>query len=157
MNGIDNDLLAEINIPTRQVESKIETHQHQVVVKKKSRKRSQSIEIIFRIIHYCIDGAIVFMSFGMMAYNSEAYPLVFCFGLIIWMGYRMLFFKRNQTVNYLLGFLLSVMTLTLYIWAIYETYNAPVGRILIPTVYLGYFCTWGAIRRKDKEKDGNDK
>ena len=97
------------------------------------------------------------MSFGMMAYNSEAYPLVFCFGLIIWMGYRMLFFKRNQTVNYLLGFLLSVMTLTLYIWAICDDYNAPVGRILIPTVYLGYFCTWGAIRRKDKEKDGNDK
>ena len=41
MNGIDNDLLAEINIPTRQVESKIETHQHQVVVKKKSRKEAK--------------------------------------------------------------------------------------------------------------------
>lgn len=157
MIGIDDDLMDDGIIQSQQEELKTEVCNNQTNVHKIPEKNRNGLEKIFNIIHYCIDGAMVFMSFGMMADNSEAYPLVFCFGLIIWMGYRMLFFKRNQTVNYLLGFLLSVMTLTLYIWAIYETYNAPVGRILIPTVYLGSFCAWGAIRRKDKEKDGNDK
>lgn len=157
MNGIDNDLLEEINIPNKQEESKVETHQNQMVVKKKQKKRSQSIETIFRIINYCVDGTMIFLSFVMMNNYDEAYPLIFCLGLIIWMGYRMLSFKRNETINIIMGLFLLVLAVTFYIWAIADDYEEVVGRIMIPTVYLGYFCAWGAIRRKGKGNDGNDK
>ena len=153
MNGIDNDLLEEINIHTRQEASKVETHQNQVVVEKNG---SHSIEIIFRIINYCIDGAMLLMSCGMMNYDG-AYPLIFCLGLIIWLGYRMLFFKRNKTVDVVLGLFLFVAATIFYIWALSEDHNEIVGRIMIPTVYLGYFCACGAIRMKVKGNDGNDK
>lgn len=156
MNGIDNDLIEEINIHTRQEKSKVETHQNQVVVGGKNKKRSQSIEIIFRIINYCIDGAMLLLSCNMMYYD-EAYPLIFCLGLIIWLGYRMLFFKRNKTVDVVIGLFLFVAATVFYIWAILEDSKEIVGRIMIPTVYLGYFCAWGALRRKDKGNEGNDK
>ena len=99
----------------------------------------------------------LFLSFLMMDSYDGAYPLIFCLGLIIWLGYRMLSFKRNRTVDIILGFFLFASAVVFYIFAILEDSSEFVGRILIPTVYLGYFCAWGAIRRKDKENDVNDK
>lgn len=157
MIGIDDDLMDDGIIQSQQEELKTEVCNNQTNVHKIPEKNRNGLEKIFNIIHYCIDGAMVFMSFGMMAYNSEAYPLVFCFGLIIWMGYRMLSFKRNQIVNCILGFFLFAMALTFYIWALSDNYNDTAGKIMIPTVYLGYFCAWGAIWRKEKGIGINDK
>ena len=157
MAGIDDDLMDDINIPNKQEEIKIETPNNKVTVRKIPEKHGNGVEIVYKVINYCIDGAMLLLSFVMMSNYDEAYPLIFCFGLIIWMGYRMLSFKRNETINDILGFFLFVMAVIFYIWAIADDYHEIVGKILIPTVYLGYFCAWGALRRKDKGNDGNDK
>ena len=120
-------------------------------------KCSHGVDLVFNVINYCVDGAMLFLSLLMMDSYDRAYPLIFCLGLIIWLGYRLLSFKRNKTVDVIIGLFLFVAAVTFYIWAIADDYEEVVGKILIPTVYLGYFCAWGAIRRKDKENDVNDK
>ena len=156
MAGIDDDLMDDINITSKQEKTTEETPECQVVVKKKPKKEVNGIEIVFKVINYCMDGVMLYSSIGMMSYYG-AYPLIFCLGLIIWLGYRMLFFKRNKTVDVILGLFLFVAAVGFYIWAISDDYHEIAGRLMIPTVYLGYFCAWGAIRRKDKGNDGNDK
>ena len=147
MAGLDDDLMDEI---ITQVKKEVEKR----ITNEKS---GHGVELVFNIINYCVDGAMLFLSFLMMDDYDGAYPLIFCLGLIIWLGYRMLSFKRNRTVDIILGFFLFVSAVVFYIFAILEDSSELVGRILIPTVYLGYFCAWGAIRRKDKENDVNDK
>lgn len=147
MAGLDDDLMDEI---ITQVKKEVEKR----ITNEKS---GHGVELVFNIINYCVDGAMLFLSFLMMDSYDGAYPLIFCLGLIIWLGYRMLSFKRNRTVDIILGFFLFASAVVFYIFAILEDSSEFVGRILIPTVYLGYFCAWGAIRRKDKENDVNDK
>jgi len=147
MAGLDDDLMDEI---ITQVKKEVEKR----ITNEKS---GHGVELVFNVINYCVDGAMLFLSFLMMDDYDGAYPLIFCLGLIIWLGYRMLSFKRNRTVDIILGFFLFVSAVVFYIFAILEDSSELVGRILIPTVYLGYFCAWGAIRRKDKENDVNDK
>jgi multidrug transporter EmrE-like cation transporter len=156
MNELDDDLMDDRIIQTRQEDLKAEICNNQTKVHRSPKKNRNGLEKIFKIIYYCVDGAMLLFSISMMNYN-EAYPLVFSFGLVIWMGYRMLFFKRNKTVDVILGLFLVVAAVGFYIWAFSDSYSEPAGRIMIPTVYLGYFCAWEAIRRKDKETDGNDK
>lgn len=147
MAGLDDDLMDEI---ITQVKKEVEKR----ITNEKS---GHGVELVFNVINYCVDGAMLFLSFLMMDDYDGAYPLIFCLGLIIWLGYRMLSFKRNRTVDIILGFFLFASAAFFYIFAILEDSSEFVGRILIPTVYLGYFCAWGAIRRKDKENDVNDK
>ena len=147
MAGLDDDLMDEI---ITQVKKEVEKR----ITNEKS---GHGVELVFNVINYCVDGAMLFLSFLMMDDYDGAYPLIFCLGLIIWLGYRMLSFKRNRTVDIILGFFLFVSAVVFYIFAILEDSSELVGRILIPIVYLGYFCAWGAIRRKDKENDVNDK
>lgn len=147
MAGLDDDLMDEI---ITQVKKEVEKR----ITNEKS---GHGVELVFNVINYCVDGAMLFLSFLMMDDYDGAYPLIFCLGLIIWLGYRMLSFKRNRTVDIILGFFLFASAVVFYIFAILEDSSELVGRILIPTVYLGYFCAWGAIRRKDKENDVNDK
>ena len=156
MIGIDDDLMDDGIIQSQQEELKTEVCNNQTNVHKIPEKNRNGLEKIFNIIYYCVDGAMLLLSFIMMDYHYDAYPLFFCFGLVIWMGYRMLFFRRNQVVNYILGFFLFVIALTFYIWAFCDDYNDSVGKIMIPTVYLGYFCAWGAIMRKEKGVGSND-
>ena len=147
MAGLDDDLMDEIIIQVKKEVEKRITNE----------KSSHGVDLVFNVINYCVDGAMLFLSFLMMDDYDGAYPLIFCLGLIIWLGYRMLSFKRNRTVDIILGFFLFASAVVFYIFAILEDSSELVGRILIPTVYLGYFCAWGAIRRKDKENDVNDK
>ena len=147
MAGLDDDLMDEI---ITQVKKEVEKR----ITNEKS---GHGVELVFNVINYCVDGAMLFLSFLMMDSYDGAYPLIFCLGLIIWLGYRLLSFKRNKTVDVIIGLFLFVAAVTFYIWAIADDYEEVVGKILIPTVYLGYFCAWGAIRRKDKENDVNDK
>lgn len=147
MAGLDDDLMDEI---ITQVKKEVEKR----ITNEKS---GHGVELVFNVINYCVDGAMLFLSFLMVDDYDGAYPLIFCLGLIIWLGYRMLSFKRNRSVDIILGFFLFASAVVFYIFAILEDSSEFVGRILIPTVYLGYFCAWGAIRRKDKENDVNDK
>ena len=156
MIGIDDDLMDDINITTKQEKKTEETPKCQVVVKRIQKKEVNGIEIVFKVINYCMDGVMLLSSIGMMSYDG-AYPLIFCLGLIIWLGYRLLSFKRNKTIDVILGLFLFVAAVVFYIWAISDNYREIAGRIMIPTVYLGYFCAWGAIRKKDKGTDGYDK
>ena len=157
MNELDDDLMDDKIIQTQQKDSKAEVFNNQTVVHRIPEKNGNGLEKIFNIIYYCVDGAMLLLSFVMMEYHNEVYPLVFCFGLVIWMGYRMISFKRNQIVNCILGLFLFAMALTFYIWALSDNYNDTAGKIMIPTVYLGYFCAWGAIWRKEKRTGINDK
>ena len=150
MNELDDDLMDDRIIQTRQEYLKAEVCNNQTKVHRSPKKNGNGLEKIFNIIYYCVDGAMLLFSFSMMGYNNEAFPLVFSFGLVIWMGYRMLFFKRNQIVNCILGFFLLIMAVAFYILAICDEYNETAGQFMIPTVYLGYFCAWGAIWRKEK-------
>lgn len=147
MAGLDDDLMDEIITQVKKEVEKRITNE----------KNSHGVDLVFNVINYCVDGAMLFLSLLMMDSYDRAYPLIFCLGLIIWLGYRLLSFKRNKTVDVIIGLFLFVAAVTFYIWAIADDYEEVVGIILIPTVYLGYFCAWGAIRRKDKENDVKDK
>ena len=116
MAGLDDDLMDDRIIQTRQEELKAEVCNNQTKVHRSPKKNGNGLEKIFNIIYYCVDGAMLLFSYSMMGYNNEAFPLVFSFGLVIWMGYRMLFFKRNQIVNCILGFFLLIMAVAFSHW-----------------------------------------
>lgn len=149
MAGIDDDLMDGGSVSPKKDEQ-------QVISSKKHLDPSKSgkgIEMVFRIVHYIIDAAMIVLSIYMMD-MEDAYPLVFCVALIIWTAYRILYFKRSKTIDIIIGLFLLVAATFFYLWAIVEDYHEYTGRILIPTVYLAFFCVWGAIRRK---RNGEEK
>lgn len=157
MASIDDDLRDDRIIQVEREESKSETCENHPVVTNIKKDRELNINIIFKVINYCVDGAMLFLSFWMVDMYEEAYPLVFSFGLILWMGYRLLSFKRNKIIDIIMGVFLFAMTTTFYILALVNDYDEIAGIMMIPTVYLGYFCAWGAIWLKIGRDDSNVK
>ncbi len=152
MAGIDDDLMDGGTVSPKKDEQQVDPRKERMVDSFASQKHGQVIDVIFRITHYLIDAVMITLSIYMMN-MKEAYPLVFCVGLIIWMAYRILYFQRNKTIDIIIGFFLFVVASFFCISAIIAHENGwgkpeVVGRMLIPTIYLGFFCVWGAIRRK---------
>lgn len=117
-------------------------------------KHKQWIEMVLKIIHYLIDVGMVMLS-GFMMEMGKVFPLVFSVGLIIWLSYRIFYFKRSDIIDAIIGIFLFVATALFYIILVVNNetgYHEEecFGVILIPTVYLVFFCVWGAIRRKHK-------
>ena len=159
MAGIDDDLMDGGNIFPSQNNQNASPQKGQTYGCPAPPKRGRGIDLLFQIIHYLIDAAMVFLSVVMMDYE-KAYPLVFCVGLIIWMAYRILYFKRSKTIDILIGLFLFVAAVVFYVFSLtgYSDYrDVEVGWLLIATVYLGFFCVWGAIRQNRNANEENDK
>ena len=172
MAGIDDDLMDGGNIFSSQNNHNSSPQKGQTYGCPAPPKRGRGIDLLFQIIHYLIDAAMILLSFYMVGMEVEAYKLVFCVGLIIWMAYRILYFSRSNTIDIIIGLFLFAATMYFCIRAI-DYYNSNVwyddvfgnvvypsncvGTMLIPTVYLGFFCVWGAIRQNRNANEENDK
>ena len=153
MAGIDDELRNNSEFVPSNGSRKTKKEETQpVVVRRKKHTEKSATDIVIRVVHYCIDGIMLFTSLGMMDYEG-AYPLIFSFGLILWMAYRMLFFKRTKAIDLIVGAFLFVATVAFYAWALAEDRPEMAGRLMIPTVYLGFLCAWGAIRQKNKSHE----
>lgn len=156
MAGIDDDLM-DGNVSQQPIGNQGYHTQKEVTVKHvPTLDKKNVIDVVFRIIHYLLDAGMLVLSMYMMD-MGKVYPLVFCVGLIIWLAYRILYFKRSMAIDIVVGLFLFVAAVFFYILAITEDYHEIVGRILIPTIYLGFFCVWGAIRRKQNGNESDDK
>lgn len=156
MAGIDDDLM-ESGISTYPHGNTTAQSRNESTIKHtEPPRKGYRIDMEFRIIHYMIDAGMILLSIYMIN-MKEVYPLFFGVGLIIWLAYRILYFKRSEVVDMLIGIFLFVVATFFYTYAISNYRNELVGRILIPTIYLSFFCVWGAIRRKRKGYGRNDK
>ncbi len=156
MSGIDDDLM-ESGIGTYpQGNNNAQTLNEPTVNRIETPRKKLGIDAAFRIIHYLIDVGMILLSLYVVD-MKEAYPLFFGVGLIIWLAYRILYFKRSEAIDVLIGIALFIAPTYFYIYAMTNDRTEMVGRMLIPTIYLGYFCVWGAIRRKRKGYEQNDK
>lgn len=157
MAGIDDDLMdGGIASPTKD-EQQFISRKSKTFNPKTPQERELDVELVLKIIHYIIDAAMFILSISMMEIDG-AYPLVFCVGLIVWMAYRILYFKRSKTIDIIIGFFLFAAATFFYIYALVDNYHSDAtGKILIPTVYLAFFCVWGAIRRKQNGEERNNK
>lgn len=156
MAGIDDDLMDGGTVFPSKDEQQVIPRKEQPVNPITPQERGQGMDLVLKIVHYIIDAAMIVLSIFMME-REDAYPLVFCVGLIVWMAYRILYFKRNNTVDIIIGLFLFAAATFFYVYAIVEDYSEITGRILIPTVYLSFFCVWGAIRRKRNGEERNNK
>ena len=156
MSGIDDDLM-ESGISTYPQGNTNAQPQNETTVNSiENPRKGLGFDMVFRIIHYLIDVGMILLSLYVVDMN-EAYPLFFGVGLIIWLAYRILYFKRSEAIDVLIGIALFIAATYFYIYAMTNDRTEMVGRMLIPTIYLGYFCVWGAIRRKRKGYVQNDK
>ncbi len=157
MTSIDDDLMEKGIIQSPQDNTNVHPHKKPTNGRVKTKKRGQGIEIVLKIIHYLIDATMLFFSLFMVEPESGTYPLVFCVGLIIWLGYRIIYFTRGKIIDIIIGLFLFVAFVLFFIFVIiaWEEGNGTI--MLVPIVYLGFFCVWGFIRRKQNGKDKNDK
>ena len=116
MAGIDDDLMDGGSAFPHKDEQQVITPKEQVVAPLCHPKREKGITVVFQIVHYIMDVAMIVLSIYMMEMEA-AYPLVFCVGLIIWMAYRVLFFTRSNTIDIIMGLFLFAAATFFYIYA----------------------------------------
>lgn len=157
MTSIDDDLMEKGIIQSPQDNTNVHSHKKPTNGRVNPKKSEHGIEIVLKIIHYLIDAAMLFFSLATMDTKIVAYPLVFCVGLIIWLGYRILYFTRSKTIDIIIGLFLFVAFIVFSCISASNPWEGNGTIMFVPIVYLGFFCVWGFIRRKQNGKDKNDK
>lgn len=168
MAGIDDDLMDGLKNSFAQEKPHVTNNIEHASELPSPKRRGRGIRVVFQVIHSLLDAGMIVMSIYMMGLDvkEEPFRLVFCVGLIIWLAYRILFFPRSKSIDIITGIFLFVAVVFFYIVALssYDivgvicSYRKSVGRILIPNVYLGFFCVWGATRQNvNRIGDKNEK